>query len=209
MEKMGLPKKFINLIKLIDIGATAKIIINGAISKETDIERGSRQGDTLSMTKFSIAVNPLIIALNKNENITKYRSFCNRKFLTLVKADNLTIVVHHIVSLFHVRHVIMRFQLASGLEMNLAKTKGIFFNKTNMHDIQNLPFNIWNENMVILGIPFGTDRYIKEFWLDRYNSFAKEVSYFQSFSYLTLQATKLLILCQPYDFTLNKSRSLL
>ena len=105
MEKIGLPKKFIDLIKLIDIGATARVVINGAISKEFLLKRGSRQGDPLSMGKFMIAINPLICALNKNENITKYKSFCNRKFLTLVKADDLTVVVHHLTSLFYVRHI--------------------------------------------------------------------------------------------------------
>ena len=61
----------------------------------------------------------------------------------------------------------MRFQLASGLEMNLDKTKGLFFNKTNSHKIENLPFNNWNKNLVILGVPYGSSKFIKDFWVEK------------------------------------------
>ena len=52
MEKMGFPMKFISLIRLIDDQATARVIINGALSEYISIDRGSRQGDPLSMSKF-------------------------------------------------------------------------------------------------------------------------------------------------------------
>ena len=144
MEKMGFPIKFISLIRLIDNEAVARVIINRALSDFIALDRGSRQGGPLSMSKFMIALNPLLVALNENRNIVKFKSICNKEFLTLAKADDQTIVVHFLISLLYVRHDIMRFQLASGLEMNLDKIKGLFFNKTNSHKIENLPFNNWN-----------------------------------------------------------------
>ena len=188
MEKMGFPMKFISLIRLIDNKAVARVIINGALSEYIAIDRGSRQGDPLSMSKFMIALNPLLVALNENRNITKFKSFCNREFLTLAKADDLTVVVHFLSSLLYVRHDILRFQLASGLEMNVNKTKGLFFNKTNSHKIENLPFNNWNKNLVILGIPYGSSKFIKDFWGEKFRIFDEEVSYFSSFKYMTYQA---------------------
>ena len=113
------------------------------------------------------------------------QSFCNKEFLTLAKADDLTVVVHYLTSLLYVRHDIMRFKLASGLEMNTDKTKGLFFNKTNSHKVENLPFNTWNQNMIILGIPYGSKTFIKNFWEEKYQIFEKEVSYFQSFKFMT------------------------
>ena len=188
MDKMGFPAKFIDLITLFDTDATANVLINGALSEIIDIKRGSRQGDPLSMDKFIMAMDPLLRALNQNANITKYKSFCSQEFLTLAKADDLNVVVHFLTSLFYVRHDIMRFQLASGLEMNVNKTKGLFFNKSNMHSVHNLPFNTWNEDIVILGIPYGSKQFIKKFWDEKYLSFAKETSFFQSYNYMTLQA---------------------
>ena len=93
MEKMGFPVKFISLIRLIDDAAVARVIINGALSEYITLDRGSRQGDPLSMSKFMIALNPLLVALNENRNIVKFKSFCNKEFLTLAKADDLTIVI--------------------------------------------------------------------------------------------------------------------
>ena len=72
--------------------------------------------------------------------------------------------------------------------MNQNKTKGLFFNKCGILDVDNLPFNTWNQNMIILGIPFGTDDFIAKYWREKYLIFDREVSYFQSYKYLTLEA---------------------
>ena len=99
---------------------------NGALFQKIEVNRGSRQGDPLSMDKFSIVTHPLIVTLHKHEMIQKYCSLNNRKFLTLVKADDLTVLVQTLSSLLHVRHIVMRFQLCSGSEMKIEKTKGLF-----------------------------------------------------------------------------------
>ena len=52
--------------------------------------------------------------------------------------------------------------------MNLKKTKGLLFNKCGVLDVDNLPFNTWNQNMIILGIPFGTDEFIAKYWREKY-----------------------------------------
>ena len=72
--------------------------------------------------------------------------------------------------------------------MNLAKTKGFFFNKQNIHTFQHLPFEKWNENMIILGLPYGTENFVKQKWQEKFNDFDKDTTYFQSYGFLTLQA---------------------
>ena len=186
--KMGLPAKFISLVKAIDSDVFAKILVNGAKSKRIKIKSGTRQGDPLSMDKFVVAINPLIRALHDNKFITKYRSKSNKEFLTLAKADDLTVVTDRLSSLLHVAHMIKVFGLASGLTMNLDKTKGFFFNRKNTHQISSLPFNHWNKNMIILGIPYGDRHFVKSFWNKKFENFDREAKYFQSFTYLTIQA---------------------
>ena len=110
--KMGLPAKFISLVKAIDSDVFAKILVNGAKSKRIKIKSGTRQGDPLSMDKFVVAINPLIRALHDNKFITKYRSKSNKEFLTLAKADDLTVVTDRLSSLLHVAHMIKVFGLA-------------------------------------------------------------------------------------------------
>ena len=50
------------------------------------------------------------------------------------------------------------------LKVNSRKSfiqKGLFFNNTNSHKVENLPFHTWNQNMIILGIPHGFKTFIQ------------------------------------------------
>ena len=127
MEKMGLPRKIIALIKAMDSDVSAKVIVNGAKSKSFKVKRGTRQGDPLSLDKFIIASNPLLCALQNDRAITKYISKSNKSFLALAKADDLTLFTRHLSSVYRMKHTIMRFTRASGLAVNINKTKGFFF----------------------------------------------------------------------------------
>ena len=188
MHRMGLPSKFIAIVKAIDSDVFAKVLVNGAKSAKFKVLSGTRQGDPLSMDKFVIALNPLILALNDNKFISRYKSKSNKEFLTLAKADDLTVVTDKLSSLLHIKYNIQRFRQASGLTINMDKTKGFFFNRRGLHRITHLPFNHWNENIIVLGIPFGDTQFIKSFWKEKFEDFDKDAKYFQSFQYLTLQA---------------------
>ena len=128
MEKMGFPCKFINLIKAMDSNVSAQVVINGAKSEKIKVLRGTRQGDPLSLDKFVIALNPLIKALHNDELITGFISNSHREFLTLAKTDDLTVVTNRLSSLLQIKHMVQRYKEASGLEVNMEKTKGFFFN---------------------------------------------------------------------------------
>ena len=43
---------------------------------------------------------------------------------------------------------------------------GYFFDKTKTFNVENIPLpsTNWNQNMKILGIPYGTSHYIKDHW---------------------------------------------
>ena len=88
MRKMGLPSKFIEMVKAIDSNLTAKIVINGATSRKIKIRKGTRQGDPLSTDKFMIALDPFLKSLDANQNIEKFVSKCNKEFLSLAIADD-------------------------------------------------------------------------------------------------------------------------
>ena len=176
------------MVRAIDDNASANLVINGAKSKRIRIKAGTRQGDPLSMDKFIIALNPLLIALDKNQNITKYVSKSNKEFLSLAEADDLTLFTNHLTSLLYMKRELDKFKEASGLQINLNKTKGVFFNKRNVIRIQDLPFDHWNQNMVILGIPYGNNEYLTHMWQEKFSDLDNEITYFQSFKYLTFQA---------------------
>ena len=98
MGKMGLPSKFIEMVKAIDSNLTAKIVINGATSRKIKIRKGTRQGDPLSTDKFMIALDPFLKSLDANQNIEKFVSKCNKEFLSLAIADDLTVFTRSLSS---------------------------------------------------------------------------------------------------------------
>ena len=188
MEKMGLPSKFIAMVKSTDTNISSKIIINGGKSQRVQVKRGTRQGDPLSMDKFIIALNPLLNVLHQCNRIQKYVSMSNKNFLTLANADDLTVVTNSLTSLLHIKNIIENFAGISGLNINIDKTIGFFFNKLNVHRIQDLPYTHWNNNAIILGIPYGSESFIELFWKEKFQEFDQEIKFYKSFSYLTLQA---------------------
>ena len=91
-------------------------------------------------------------------------------------------------SLIFAKFLIEKFGRASGLKMNVSKSKGFFFNRRQVHTVSSLPFSHWNENLIILGIPYGSEQFIDSFWKQKILDLNKEVGYFRSFHYHTLQA---------------------
>ena len=107
------------------------------------------------MDKFTVAVDPLIVVLNNHEMITKYKSKSNKEFLTLVSADDMTVVTNSLTSLLHVKSVADKFPKVNGLVRVF-----LFFENQNIwSSINHLPFNHWNENLVILRIQYSSQKY--------------------------------------------------
>ena len=181
MEKMGLPRKFVAMIKAMDSDVSAKVIINGAESNSFKVKRGTRQGDPLSLDKYIIASNPLLCALQNNRFVTEYISRSNKQFSTLAKADDLSFFTCHLSSVYQMKHMMTKFKKASGLAINVNKTKGFFFNRRNVHRPSCFPFLHWNENTIILGIPYGSEMFVQNFWKEKFDIFEKEAKYFQSY----------------------------
>ena len=45
LKHLGFPTKFVNLIETIIVGSTAKILVNGELTEEVQIQTGVKQGD--------------------------------------------------------------------------------------------------------------------------------------------------------------------
>jgi hypothetical protein len=70
MENYGFGKKFREYFKIIYKELSAKVLVNGYLSKKISIERGIKQGDSLSCSIFILCVDPLRIRnINKNDQI--------------------------------------------------------------------------------------------------------------------------------------------
>ena len=163
---MGFSKDFIRMLYAFDNNATSKLLINGHLSKLIKLKCGARQGDPLGMDKFIIVLNVLLVCINCDKLIIPYSTICSKRFLTAAYADDMYSFLNSLSSLLRILHYIRKFKSASGLCINADKTKGLFFNKSQIHAIESLPLNPenWNKPMEILGIPYGDDNWELSVW---------------------------------------------
>ena len=180
LTKMNFPTKFVNAFMSLYKNASSKLIINGLCSKKIRIKSGLRQGDPISQDVFVIGVNPLLEFLNRSTNIHKYSTMSNQKFLTLAYVDDANLVLRRLSSLLNALHKFELFKSLSGFTINLGKTKGVFYNKEKFVRIAALPNITWVENMEILGINFGSVKWVNDQWENKLLDFEKDISFFQN-----------------------------
>ena len=65
LEAAGLPKVFQAFLRTTLQGATIKIMANGTLSQPLPVTSGVRQGDPLSPLLFNLALEPMLLALEK------------------------------------------------------------------------------------------------------------------------------------------------
>ena len=166
LYKMNFPQTFIEFLKKLYNNAVSKVMVNGFISRSFKLSRGSRQGDPLSLYIFIIVLNALIIYLNLDVCCFPYVSRSNKKYLTQAFADDLNVSTSSLTTILRIFRHLEEFRETTGLTINLNKTKGYFFDKTGLIDINHLPLlsTNWNNNMKILGIPYGRKEYVNDFW---------------------------------------------
>ena len=68
-------------------------------------------------------------------NISKYKTLSNKEFLTLAFMDDGNLFTQSLSSLLNSMFYIQKYKFASGLEINMGKSSGMFFNKNKYHQI--------------------------------------------------------------------------
>lgn len=187
LSKLGFPETFVNLIKALYYNAASIVLVNGHQTKKIKIKSGIRQGCTLSRDLFTFSLDPLIRFLNLCDQIQKYASSCGLKTLTACFSDDVDVFTSSLSSLLSCFFFIGKYKDASGLEINLQKTKGIFFNRTNNFDFSNLPEIDWVDRLELLGIHHGSPEFIQSQWDMKVNEMKEEISFFNSCGRNTLQ----------------------
>ena len=187
LERSGFPTCFINVVKALYANAKSIIYVNGYKSKKINIDCGIRQGCNFSRDLFTLALNPLICFLNNNSMIQKYKSVSTAEYLTLCYTDDCNFVTSSLSSLLNCFYYIEKYGEAAGLELNLGKSKGVFFNKKNVLDVEHLPGIQWVSRLKILGIHYGPTAYVNTQWMSKLKELKEEISFFQKAHRNTLQ----------------------
>ena len=128
------------------------MINNGLTSQSFKLERGVRQGDSLSPYLFVVAIQILAILLRSNECIEGIK-IGNDEINTLLYADDMTVTLANIPSAENAIQTLNNFEKCSGLEMNLSKTKAMWIGASKK------PLGLdWCTGVKTLGIYFSCNR---------------------------------------------------
>ena len=106
----------------------------------------------------------------------------NKEFLTLVFMDDANLFTQSISSLINSIHYIERYSFASGLKINMVKTKGKFFNKKKYLESKNLPGITWQNEMNVVKVNHSPRSWVSEQWKDVLAMFKRELNYYKSFT---------------------------
>ena len=156
MEKLGLPKTFINFIEILYRQNTSMIINNGFLSENIPMSRGLRQGCPLSLPLYVIQSKITTQNINKDTNILGLAIPNQKEQLKLSQyADDSNFFLKNENSIKNVITYFQRLQKATGSTINYEKTTVLLINTM---ECTNLPKEIKikqrYQSVKILGIQY-------------------------------------------------------
>jgi len=145
LRAYGFPDSFINTVKLLYTELTSVVQVNGFLTDSFNIERGVKQGDSLSCSLFILAIDPLIRQVKQNSRIQEL-DLDHASVKVVAYADDIAVITRNkLRDINEVFKEYYSFSVASGLYLNADKT-----------EILNLSAF---DNRIISKIGYGTARY--------------------------------------------------
>ena len=182
LRQYGFPRYFVLLIKELFRDAGSHLFINGFKSAKIKLKSGIRQGCPMSRSTFTLQLNPLIVFLNDStlSRVTKYKTLSNKEFLTLAYMDDANFFAQSICSVLNAVSYIRRYKYASGLEMNMTKSVGKFYNKQNFHKVEHLPNIDWVEKVRVVKINHSPRSWVISQWKETLDIFRNEIKFLKT-----------------------------
>lgn len=157
LKQFGFNEGFISWVKLLYADPLAGVITNGLQSEYFPLSRGTRQGCPLSPLLFTIAIEPLAIALRQSEDFSGIvRGELTHK-LSLYADDLLLYTSDPITSVPSIVHTLDQFGKISGYKINTQKSEMFPLNEAaNQIPHSQFPFKVVKKGFKYLGIEITT-----------------------------------------------------
>ena len=153
-SQLGIPSSLLKWIQKFLSNFTSKINLNGYFSNSISVKKGIRQGSSLTMLLFIIAIEPLARKILASTNFKGI--FLGKTTLKVSHfAVDLTLFITHPSSFSTLLEILNQFSLFSGLKINHNKTT-IISNSPNLLSYyqSNFPQEKILQSTKILGIFF-------------------------------------------------------
>ena len=193
LERFGFGPGFCRWISTFYFGANMRIILNGWLSKPIMLERGVRQGDSLSPLLYILCVEALACQIRLCKDI---RGFLlpgakGRQFKVRQYADDTTSFLKDYTSLVRLFDIISIYERGSGAKLNKSKTEAMWLGA--WRDRSDAPLGLtWVRKMKVLGVFFGTVPVELDNWQPKINKLEKSINLWKSRS-LSLVGKSLIV----------------
>ena len=182
LEKFNFGSEFISWIKLLYTEPKFKIKNNGWISEDCFMNRGVRQGCSMSALLFILVVEILAQSIKQNEKIEGI-IIGNTEHKICQYADDSTIFIKTLKSIGYLIETFDSFATVAGLKLNMTKTKGILVGGLKDSGLRKYQEILFTGNPVkCLGIYIGhnKEKTKKENWDSKIESIKRIISYWNN-----------------------------
>ena len=174
LQRFGFDKKIIKCLKTLYYQPTARIKINGSLSGVINLERGCRQGCSLSPALFALFIEALAQAIREDDSISGISINDREHKLCLFADDVLVTLSNPETSLPKLMSCLETYGTYSGYKLNIDKTQVLSFNYTPGKSILNKYNFKWGKNLIkYLGI--NIPRNLDDIYKENYDLITREI----------------------------------
>lgn len=148
LSRFGFNDQIIRCLNSLYSSPTARIKINGDLSKTISLERGCRQGCPLSPTLFALCIEPLAQAIREDKDVTGVEIRDTQHKICAYADDILVTLTSPNASLPKLLSLLKEFGSYSGYKLNLHKTQTLTFNYKPQENIYKICQFKWNSNTI-------------------------------------------------------------
>ncbi|CAO3629834.1 unnamed protein product [Mucor hiemalis] len=141
MTSYGFDVRFLTCLGNLFFGNLIQVNVNGYMSPTVYQERGLRQGDPMSPVLFNLAMEPLLLSIQQDNDISGYEFEHNgtlKRVKTLAYADDICTIITSVTDYNQVQLQLQRYSAVSNAKFNQSKTEAFSLSGKQEDDWQQL-----------------------------------------------------------------------
>ena len=178
LERFGFGPGFLRWISTLYHGASMRIIVNGFLTEKIFLNRGVRQGDSLSPLLYVICAEVLAQNIRNHNGIQGFLLPGAHSYFKLRQyADDSTCFVKDTFSLHNLFYLLRKFERGTGAKLNLSKTEAMWLGAWRGRPDTPLGLS-WVQKMKICGVWFsnGLVNVDPDNWLPRISKLESNIN---------------------------------